>query len=83
MSAIMSTPIITVSKSTLVEASAYLRVKNKVRHLAIEDNYQNIIGIITATDLACYIRQKFPATADESTILEAMYAYEEPYRGFG
>jgi hypothetical protein len=41
-----------------------------------------IIGIITTTDLARYLRQKFPATADEPTILEAIYTYEEPYKAF-
>jgi CBS domain-containing protein len=81
-SAIMSTPIVTVSKNALVERSADLMIKNKVRHLAIEDNHHNIIGIITTTDLARYLRQKFPSTADEPTILEAIYAYEEPYRAF-
>jgi CBS domain-containing protein len=81
-SAIMSTPIVTVSKNARVERSADLMIKNKVRHLAIEDNFHNIIGIITTTDLARYLRQKFPAPADEPTILEAIYAYEEPYRAF-
>jgi signal-transduction protein with cAMP-binding, CBS, and nucleotidyltransferase domain len=81
-SAIMSTPLVTVNKNALVQTSADLMIKNKVRHLAIEDNYHNIIGIITTTDLARHLREKNPATASEPTILEAIYAYEEPYRAF-
>jgi CBS domain-containing protein len=81
-SAIMSTPLVTVSKNALVQTSADLMIKNKVRHLAIEDNDHNIIGIITTTDLARHLREKYPATASEPTILEAIYAYEEPYRAF-
>jgi CBS domain-containing protein len=75
---IMSAPVATASKNSLVERAADLMVKNKTRHLAVEDNYGNIIGVITATDLARYLRRKLPSTDPE--ILEAIYAYDEPYR---
>ena len=74
---IMSAPVATVSKDSLVERAADLMVKNKIRHLAVEDGYGNTIGVITATDLARYLRRKLPSTDPE--ILEAIYAYEEPY----
>lgn len=74
---IMSAPVATVNKDSLVERAADLMVKNKIRHLALEDDYGNIIGVITATDLARYLRRKLPPTDPE--ILEAIYAYEEPY----
>jgi CBS domain-containing protein len=74
---IMSAPIATASKSSLVERAADLMVRNKIRHLAVEDNYGNITGVITATDLARYLRRKLPPTDPE--ILEAIYAYDEPY----
>ena len=74
---IMSAPIATASKSSLVERAADLMVRNKIRHLAVEDNYGNITGVITATDLAHYLRRKLPPTDPE--ILEAIYAYDEPY----
>jgi CBS domain-containing protein len=74
---IMSAPVATVNKNFLVERAADLMVKNKVRHLAVEDNYGNIIGVITTTDLARYLRRKLSSTDGE--ILEAIYAYDEPY----
>lgn len=74
---IMSAPVASVSKNSLVERAADLMVKNKIRHLAVEDNYSNIIGIITATDLARYLKRKLSSTDLE--ILEAIYAYDEPY----
>jgi len=74
---IMSSPVATVSKNSLVERAADLMVKNKIRHLAVQDDYGNITGVITVTDLARYLRRKLPSTDPE--ILEAIYAYEEPY----
>jgi CBS domain-containing protein len=74
---IMSAPVATTSKSSLVERAADLMVRNKIRHLAVEDNYGNITGVITATDLARYLRRKLQPTDPE--ILEAIYAYDEPY----
>ncbi len=74
---IMSAPVATTSKSSLVERAADLMVRNKIRHLAVKDNYGNITGVITATDLARYLRRKLPPTDPE--ILEAIYAYDEPY----
>jgi CBS domain-containing protein len=74
---IMSAPVATTSKSSLVERAADLMVRNKIRHLAVEDNYGNITGVISATDLARYLRRKLPPTDPE--ILEAIYAYDESY----
>jgi CBS domain-containing protein len=74
---IMSAPVATASKNSLVERAADLMVKNKIRHLAVEDDYGKIIGVITATDLARYLRRKLSSTDPE--ILEAIYAYDEPY----
>ncbi len=74
---IMSAPVATASKNSTVERAADLMVKNKIRHLAVQDDYGNITGVITVTDLARYLRRKLPSTDPE--ILEAIYAYEEPY----
>ena len=54
-----------------------MRVKNKIRHLPVEDNEGNKIGVITTTDLARYLRRKLPSTDPE--ILDAIYAFDEPY----
>lgn len=75
---IMSAPVATVNRDALVERAADLMIKNKVRHLAVEDNYGNIIGVITTTDLARYLRRKLPSADPE--ILEAIYTHDEPYR---
>ena len=52
-------------------------VKNKIMHLSVEYNDGNIIGVITTTDLARYLRRKLPSTDPE--ILDAIYAFDEPY----
>lgn len=75
---IMSAPVATVNRDALVERAADLMIKNRIRHLAVEDTYGNITGIITTTDLARYLRRKLPSADLE--ILEAIYAYDEPYR---
>ncbi|MDQ4014551.1 MAG: CBS domain-containing protein [Thermoproteota archaeon] len=74
---IMSAPLATVSRSSLVERAADLMVRNKIRHLPVEDNDGNIIGVITTTDLARYLRRKLASTDPE--ILAAIYAFDEPY----
>lgn len=52
-------------------------VKNKIMHLSVEYNDGNIIGVITTTDLARYLKRKLPSTEPE--ILDAIYAFDEPY----
>jgi CBS domain-containing protein len=74
---IMSAPVATVRRNSLVERAADLIVKNKIRHLPVEDNDGNIIGVITTTDLARYLRRKLPSTDPE--ILAAIYAFDDPY----
>jgi CBS domain-containing protein len=73
----MSAPVATVSRNSLVERAADLMVSNKIRHLPVEDNDGNTIGIITKTDLAGYLRRKLPFTDPE--ILDVIYAFDEPY----
>lgn len=83
--AIMSAPVAaTVNKDAPIERAADLMIQNKVRHLAVvgeedNNNYGNILGIVTTTDLARYLRRKLPSSTDDLEMLEAMYAYDEPY----
>lgn len=65
---LMSSPILSIRKGQPIEEAALLMIRNKVRHLLVEDPARNIvIGIITTTDLARYLkkRMKQAATADD------------------
>lgn len=67
-SSMSSSPLLSVRKDQSIEEAALLMIKNRVRHLLIEDPDQNsIIGIITTTDLARYLRKRMK----ESTIAAA------------
>ena len=59
----ISSPIISVRKDQPIEEAALIMIRNKVRHLLVEDspsahNGGVIVGIITATDLARYHKKK-------------------------
>lgn len=71
--AIMSTPVQTVSKSAQVEMAAKVMVDAGVRHLAVEDARRNIVGMLTTTDLARHLRKKLDVSGAELEILEALY----------
>lgn len=67
-SSMSSSPLLSVRKDQSIEEAALLMIKNRVRHLLIEDPDQNsVIGIITTTDLARYLRRRMK----ESTIAAA------------
>lgn len=71
---IMSTPVRSVNANSSVERAAELMVKYRVRHLAVEDDYNSIVGIVTTTDIAKYIRSKLDNEAIEAQIMEALSA---------
>lgn len=71
---IMSTPVRSVNANSSVERAAELMVKYRVRHLAVEDDYHSIVGIVTTTDIAKYIRSKLDNEAIEAQIMEALSA---------
>lgn len=68
-SSMSSSPLLSVRKDQSIEEAALLMIKNRVRHLLIEDPDQqnSVIGIITTTDLARYLRKRMK----ESTIAAA------------
>lgn len=67
-SSMSSSPLLSIRKDQSIEEAALLMIRNRVRHLLIEDPDQNsIIGIITTTDLARYLRKRMK----ESTIAAA------------
>ncbi len=56
---LMSSPPVTVKNNAPIEEAAKIMAGKKVRHLLVEDfSGNNIVGIITVTDLARYLRQK-------------------------
>ena len=61
----MSSPPVTVKNNAPIEEATKIMAGKKVRHLLVEDfSGNNIMGIITVTDLARYLRQK-SRTGDE------------------
>jgi signal-transduction protein with cAMP-binding, CBS, and nucleotidyltransferase domain len=59
---LMSFPPVKVKKKTPIEEAAKIMVSKKIRHLIVEDTYgKDVVGIITVTDLAKYLKHKSEA----------------------
>lgn len=55
---LMSQPIMSVEKCSSVEDAARVMIQRRVRHLLVQDALNSaFIGIITATDLAKYLKE--------------------------
>ena len=61
---LMSSHIFSIRKDQPIEKAALLMIRNKVRHLLVEDPavLNGVIGIITATDLARYLQKRMKHT---------------------
>jgi CBS domain-containing protein len=68
----MSSPVLSITKDAMVEEAARLMIRQRVRHLLVVNSRQEVVGIITATDLARYLKQKLA-----STIISANVGDEE------
>jgi signal-transduction protein with cAMP-binding, CBS, and nucleotidyltransferase domain len=56
---LMSYPPVRIKKNAHIEEAAKIMAREKIRHLIVEDTYgRDVVGIITVTDLARYLRQK-------------------------
>ncbi|MFL6502466.1 MAG: CBS domain-containing protein [Nitrososphaera sp.] len=67
-SLISSSPILSILKDRPVEEAALLMMRNKVRHLLVEDPANNeVVGIITTTDLARYLRKRMKEITQVAT----------------
>ncbi len=55
---LMSTNILFVKNDQPIEEAARVMIKKKIRHLLVEDAYHTVVGIITTTDLARYLKQR-------------------------
>jgi CBS domain-containing protein len=54
-------------------------IKNKVRHLAVEENATHrIIGIISSTDLTRFLVDKLKLDYHISSLIKDLYSQEEP-----
>jgi signal-transduction protein with cAMP-binding, CBS, and nucleotidyltransferase domain len=61
---LMSSPILSIRSDKPIEEAALLMIRNKVRHILVEDPARNrVIGIITTTDLARYLKHRMKQTA--------------------
>jgi len=61
---LMSTHILSIRSDQPIEEAALLMMRNEVRHLLVEDpTSKRVIGIITTTDLARYLKQRMKQTA--------------------
>ncbi len=55
---LMSYPVVSIEKGSSVEDAARVMGQKKLRHLLVEDaTSQDIVGIITVTDLARYLKR--------------------------
>src|ERR687898_1537832 len=56
---LMSFPTVTVKRKAPIEEAAKIMATKKLRHLIVEDTFgKDVVGIITSTDLARYLKQK-------------------------
>jgi signal-transduction protein with cAMP-binding, CBS, and nucleotidyltransferase domain len=79
LTSIMSAPLITINKDLVVQEAARTMIKNKVRHLVVENkSTHQIIGIISSTDLTKFLIDRLEIDSDTSSFLKALYWQEEP-----
>jgi CBS domain-containing protein len=59
---LMSFPPVRVKRKIPIEEAAKIMASKKIRHLIVEDTYgKDVVGIITVTDLAKYLKHKSEA----------------------
>jgi signal-transduction protein with cAMP-binding, CBS, and nucleotidyltransferase domain len=64
---LMSFPTVMVKRKAPIKEAAKIMATKKLRHLLVEDTYGNdVVGIITVTDLVRYIKQKYKKDEDLS-----------------
>ena len=73
----MSSPLITISKNSTINDAAKLMVEKKIKHLAIYEN-NDIIGIVTTSDLINFLRNKIKSIDLDSNLLDAISMADIP-----
>ncbi|HET9807112.1 MAG TPA: CBS domain-containing protein [Nitrososphaeraceae archaeon] len=74
---IMSSPLITINKNSNINDAAKLMVEKKIKHLAIYEN-NDIIGIVTTSDLINFLRNKIKSMDLDSNLLDAISMADIP-----
>ncbi len=75
---LMVPPLVSISKNSSLLRAAKLMSQNRIRHLFVEDQYDNkIIGIVTSTDLVRYLKRVLSSPEAELMLLEALYPSED------
>ena len=70
-SSLMTHPIVSIEPDLSIEDAARIMAQKKVRHLMVQDpSSQQVIGIITLTDFARYIKQNL---ADEDIVASEVW----------
>lgn len=70
-SSLMTHPVVSIEPDLSIEDAARIMAQKKVRHLMVQDpSSQQVIGIITLTDLARYIKQNL---ADEEIVASEVW----------
>lgn len=67
---LMSATLISIGNDRPIEEAARLMIKNKVRHLLVQDNFHGVAGILTTTDLARYLKQRMMSPATSTSTKE-------------
>jgi predicted transcriptional regulator len=71
-------PLVSISKNSSLQKAVKLMAQKSVRHLFVKDSHNDkIVGILTATDLARYLKQLLSSREAELTLLEVLYPSEE------
>lgn len=73
----MSSPLITISKNSTINDATKLMVEKKIKHLAIYEN-NDIIGIVTTSDLINFLRNKIKSMDLDSNLLDAISMADIP-----
>lgn len=77
---IMSSPLVTIEPTAPIEVAANIMALNSVRRLVVTDEKEQVVGIITSTDLARYLEGKISINDVMGDILKAMRQGEGDYR---
>ena len=79
---LMSAPLVSIRNDRPIEEAARLMIRNKVRHLLVEDNSHGVAGIITTTDLARYLKQELMSQAATNDRKESSESLSEVWELF-
>ena len=53
-------------------------IKNRMRHIAVENNAHEIIGMVSSTDLTRFLIERLEDSSDNLSLLRSLYWQEEP-----